>query len=885
MKVKAMEKEKQHDQTGDDDSSIEKLLRDREKLDAHLKDKFSRDVTVMFTDIKGSTTFFEIYGDIEGRLMLQKHHEMLFPLITKHRGRVIKTIGDAIMASFDEPVEAVRAAVEMQQRLFDYNKSKKEKKNQLHIRIGINTGEGLVEKSDIYGDVVNVAARVESLAAPDEILVSVSVYDRAGEIGDIQFQHTQETKIKGKEDSVKLYRVVWAEQESRNGMIRSAEAAQKAAPADGSDAPAFGMHLVQDRPPADVSGDATRGGDTQLKTLELEITSETNSLKFCMVKKGLEEKETLRHYEEKKFDHDDVDLKCREIVRLLNNANLRGSLAGETLQQLKGVGFALFEDLLPHEAQKVLSATTLSNLILTIDDSLLHIPWELLYDGNNFLCRKFNVGRVVRTRQKIVRPRLEKLSRPVKMLILCDPRGDLKSAYDEGFRVQTELDTHAEAVHADLMHRRVDSSMLRGYIRNYDIIHYAGHADYNSDNPAESGWLIEKGKFTSSDIMQLSRNMPFPALIFSNACKTGVTQAWRLDDGFQSRIYGLAHAFLVSGVQHYLGTFWEVLDEVSCEFSVSFYHNLVKGEPIGCAVKKAREHLIARYGEGNIIWACYVLYGHPDFTYFSAPQVEPHAGAAADDRESSDAPIADSQELRAQPAARSRWSRIYLSVGAVAAAALIAALGWLAFKGVAPPPPETSGHRAAGAVADTEKSREHMQAVLKALSDKYRDQLAGGGKPDSSLPSAPVSLSVIGFTSTGRVGEHKELEEYFMAKLSQEIVSGGRVRMVEREKLSEILDELKLSTSDIAGQDTAMVMLGRLLGAQLIGSGKIINLRGETTVSLRVFETATSQIVISVSENLKKDNSEEIIQKLSRSLTQQLEKRYPPKEKRAAVSQ
>ena len=157
-----MEKEKQHDQTGDDDSSIEKLLRDREKLDAHLKDKFSRDVTVMFTDIKGSTSFFESRGDIEGRLMVQKHNDMLFPLIESSQGRVIKTIGDAIMAGFDDPVMAVRSASKMQQTLTDFNRGKSSKE-QIHIRIGVNTGEGIVEAKDIFGDVVNVAARKRRL--------------------------------------------------------------------------------------------------------------------------------------------------------------------------------------------------------------------------------------------------------------------------------------------------------------------------------------------------------------------------------------------------------------------------------------------------------------------------------------------------------------------------------------------------------------------------------------------------------------------------------------------------------------------------------------------------------------------------------------------------
>ncbi|HDT11716.1 MAG TPA: adenylate/guanylate cyclase domain-containing protein [bacterium] len=203
-----------------EETSIEKLLRDRERLDEELKNRFSQDVTVMFTDIKGSTNFFETYGDIEGRLMVQKHNEMLFPIIEKHGGKVIKTIGDAIMASFKDPLASVRAATEMQNCLLDYNRKKKDKKDQIHIRIGINKGEGLVEEKDIYGDVVNVAARVESLCQPDEILISLGVYEDARKTDDIICRYAQQTKVRGKEEAIEVYRVVWTDEESVSGLTR-----------------------------------------------------------------------------------------------------------------------------------------------------------------------------------------------------------------------------------------------------------------------------------------------------------------------------------------------------------------------------------------------------------------------------------------------------------------------------------------------------------------------------------------------------------------------------------------------------------------------------------------------------------------------------------------
>ena len=76
-------------------------------------------MTVLFSDIKGSTAYFEQHGDVEGLAMVQRHNDLLFPCVENNHGRIIKTIGDAIMALFDNPVDAVKAAAQMQRSLFD----------------------------------------------------------------------------------------------------------------------------------------------------------------------------------------------------------------------------------------------------------------------------------------------------------------------------------------------------------------------------------------------------------------------------------------------------------------------------------------------------------------------------------------------------------------------------------------------------------------------------------------------------------------------------------------------------------------------------------------------------------------------------------------------
>ena len=106
-----------------------------------------------------------------------------------------------------------------------------------------------------------------------------------------------------------------------------------------------------------------------------------------------------------------------------------------------------------------------------------------------------------------------------------------------------------------------------------------------------------------------------PALIFSNACQSARTEEWGINEDFQDEIFGLANAFILAGVKHYVGTFWEILDEPSKTFALEFYKNLLKGMTMGEAVRVARMDLIDKYGEETIVWASYLLYGDPTFNY------------------------------------------------------------------------------------------------------------------------------------------------------------------------------------------------------------------------------------------------------------------------------
>jgi len=101
--------------------NIEELLRKRkellEEIDKEIQKSYTRPVALMFTDIVASTEYFEKKGDIAGRQMIQTHNDILFPIVKDHGGKVIKTIGDSIMASFDNPLQSVTCAIKMQKAL------------------------------------------------------------------------------------------------------------------------------------------------------------------------------------------------------------------------------------------------------------------------------------------------------------------------------------------------------------------------------------------------------------------------------------------------------------------------------------------------------------------------------------------------------------------------------------------------------------------------------------------------------------------------------------------------------------------------------------------------------------------------------------------------
>jgi len=131
---------------------------------------------------------------------------LLDPKITEHRGRIVKTTGDGLLVEFASVVDAVRCAVAVQQAMPERNTGVGAE-SRIEFRIGINLGDVIVEGDDIYGDGVNIAARIEALADPGGVFVSNTVHDQVRDRLPFTFEDLDEQQVKNIARPVRVYRV------------------------------------------------------------------------------------------------------------------------------------------------------------------------------------------------------------------------------------------------------------------------------------------------------------------------------------------------------------------------------------------------------------------------------------------------------------------------------------------------------------------------------------------------------------------------------------------------------------------------------------------------------------------------------------------------------
>jgi hypothetical protein len=160
----------------------------------------------MITDVKGFTERTSSTSRDEMRKFLDSHEALLLPLVAKFQGTLIKGAGDSFMVTFDSPTNAVLCAIMMQEKLREHNEGVPETER-INIRIAINAGEVELREGDIFGDAVNIAARIEGITDANEIYFTESVY-LAMNKSEVPSSEVGERRLKGIPEAIKVYRVI-----------------------------------------------------------------------------------------------------------------------------------------------------------------------------------------------------------------------------------------------------------------------------------------------------------------------------------------------------------------------------------------------------------------------------------------------------------------------------------------------------------------------------------------------------------------------------------------------------------------------------------------------------------------------------------------------------
>jgi class 3 adenylate cyclase/CHAT domain-containing protein/tetratricopeptide (TPR) repeat protein len=965
-------------------SDVWDYVRRRNELDREIQEKFAKPVTVMFTDIKGSTTFFDMRGDLEGVTMLQRHNDMVVPPIEEHGGRVLQRLGDGLLAVFPSPTPGVKAGIEIQRRLHAYN-SKAAEREQIHVRVGLNAGMAMVEEANVFGDAVNTAARVQTLAEPGQILVSESIYKEASkDLGNDIFLPVGPAALKGKLEKVVVLEVMWSPEQAR---LRAA---------------------VQS------AGDKTR------RVLHLEVSQTGARLKVVNRETAVGEEEALREAEETDYDEAAVNQIVQRMDTILDGADRDGRIQKQNLEDLGGLGRQLWEQLLPPNARARVGQSTAAELVLTMDEHFARIPWELLHDGREFLGLRFGVGRVVSAAKQLAASKARETTGQLKVALVADPQGTLPDAQREGTQLGTLLGDRAE-YQAVVNDRAVNRAEFLAQFGTADILHVAGRAEYDGAN---GGFVLADGRVTATELARLPAGAAVPRLLVFTACEAPTPGR---NPHSESAVFGLATAILTAGVKHFVGARRAVPGAAGFQFAQELYAKLAGGQPIGVAVRDARREAARRHGKTDLTWAAYVLYGDPTARYFSGPVAAAAAaagprvlekkrlmmllGAAAavvlvvggvywtlggGGKARLEAAYKHLEGNRLQEASRefqaavsARPAEAYEGLALVAMRAndpgaaqkfcgevqklgasrpgcvlvqgdAVAMAGDLpkaaatyesviAFAGV-PNIPKSIAYSRLGRIAAEDGQPDRAQAAYQQAqaadprnaeavanmgallrrqgkfgeaaqvlekaaalnpndpmvqtllkdardadgsrkdADKQKrvdalvDELAArfkrgdvvkppAGRDDWTSP--PLTITLLGFESRGRLAFREGEYDFLTLKIGQALEGQTRARLVERNVMDKLLAELKLSSSALVDQRTAL-QLGRVLSARLITVGSVAGTASEWTVTVRVIETETSSVVASIAQSFPaSETTAQAADAIAKDLAGKLHKAFP----------
>src|SRR3990172_8725801 len=179
-------------------------------------------VTVLFTDVEGSTDLTTSRGDEAAQDILRAQRELVRRQINEHEGYEVKGTGDGFMVAFGSARRAVACAIGIQRAIDEHNRQQPTEQR-ARVRVGMNTGEVIREEADLFGAAVNAAARIAAKADGSQILVSETVKSLLGPAKDVQFLDRGRFRLKGFPERWRLYEVIWQKERPASAAPVAAE--------------------------------------------------------------------------------------------------------------------------------------------------------------------------------------------------------------------------------------------------------------------------------------------------------------------------------------------------------------------------------------------------------------------------------------------------------------------------------------------------------------------------------------------------------------------------------------------------------------------------------------------------------------------------------------
>lgn len=168
------------------------------------------DLAIVFADISGSTRLYETLGDAVARELVSQCLDLMSEQITKYDGTVIKTIGDEIMCTFPTAERAAESSMGMQEAITeDLPDMNPNMPSTMTIRVGLHFGSAILEGGDVFGDAVNVAARMAGLAKGGQIITTQQTAEELPPILRSTTRHLDRIPVKGKADLIDIFEVIW----------------------------------------------------------------------------------------------------------------------------------------------------------------------------------------------------------------------------------------------------------------------------------------------------------------------------------------------------------------------------------------------------------------------------------------------------------------------------------------------------------------------------------------------------------------------------------------------------------------------------------------------------------------------------------------------------